>query len=155
MATPTYSTKDIALHIENLLGRNMVARIPSADWDQLNAFAEYLVELHGLAMRNTSAGVFKLREYQNALQEYDAHVKNFMHTATVFAERESPVLADLFGDNRHVSPFYMLFHTAKMTLLFSVLVKIYYSFIKDYEGDDPKAEVIGNQTTLQSFVSNA
>lgn len=129
------STQAVAMNLRNLLGEKMLAEVPGEDWDRLDDFSEYLVALHGRALQTNE---FKTKTYRDHLFEYDAMVKRFMQTQTVFVERESPVLIDLFGECRHVAPDYMMFHAAKTTLLFLVLVEIFGVYAKEQYGFEQK-----------------
>lgn len=152
MAQPGYTRKDLEQHLFNLLGQNMIDKIPQEEWDQLDDFADYIAELYGVAMQNTHGGTLRVHDYENFLREYDARMQNLLRKMNVFAGNNGTMMADLFGTFGHFSPHYLVFDNAKTKLMFLVLVKIYYSFIKQYGEDGPNSETIGNQRDLQSFV---
>lgn len=127
------STQAVASNLRNILGDAIITEVPSSEWDRLDDFAEYLVELHKHAL-NSRQSEFEVQEYKSHLNEYDARVKRFMQTQTLFTERESPVLLDIYGECRHVSPYYMMFYATKTTLLVIVLIEIFRAYAKDRYG---------------------
>lgn len=154
MIKGSYGRADFEQKVRNLIGEKMIAMIPQEEWDAFDEHVDFLSELHTSAMRKAHEGTLRVKEYEDFLRTYDAHMQKMMRGTNLFAGNNGTTMADLFGDFRHFTPFYLVFDNFQTKLLFLILVKIFYSFIKDYGEDGPNSGTIGNQVDLPNFLAS-
>ena len=143
-----YDLEFINLKARDLLGQKIYDQIPEDDWRQYDGFIEYLIELHAQSMQQLHRGVINAQDFEQDCREYDARMKNFLRRVTLFVGQSSPNMAEWLGDNQHVSPHYILLDLAQTKMLMSLMVKAFYSYVKNFGDERQSVTSMGNQDYL-------